>query len=258
MVRGCKAFLTALVLLAGCSAAFAQETTIGAGKIEIGGFPGGGTFFVSGDDNTEVNFNVYTAGGDITYYINPKAAVEGEFTGSVGWAQDVFFKNKKVIHSQMPGVWSYMANVVVFPGGTTGKRVPYYLTGGAGMLSLQPRIPDAQFGYGTGSLCPCPGWQTFVAKTSAAASRFSARPTRRTGASASITACCSSTPRAVLRPSSRRARAAARIASISACSIPGSVREILEFQILNCRLRIEKGRAGGHGSLALFVFLGDS
>ena len=78
---------------------------------------------MSGDDNTEVNFNVYTAGGDITYYINPKAAVEGEFTGSVGWAQDVFFKNKKVIHSQMPGVWSYTGNVVVFPGGTTGKRV---------------------------------------------------------------------------------------------------------------------------------------
>src|SRR5438093_170849 len=76
MVRGCKAFLTALVLLAGCSVAFAQEATIGAGKIEIGGFPGGGTFFVSGDDNTEVNFNVYTAGGDITYYINSKAAAD--------------------------------------------------------------------------------------------------------------------------------------------------------------------------------------
>ena len=85
MVRGCKAFLTALVLLAGCSAAFAQETTIGAGKIEIGGFPGGGTFFVSGDDNTEVNFNVYTAGGDITYYINPKAAVEGELLAGFDW-----------------------------------------------------------------------------------------------------------------------------------------------------------------------------
>ena len=97
MVRGCKAFLTALVLIAGCSIASAQEATIGAGKVEIGGFPGGGTFFTGGDDNTEVNFNVYTAGGDITYYINPKAAVEGEFTGSVGWAQDVFFKNKKVI-----------------------------------------------------------------------------------------------------------------------------------------------------------------
>ena len=51
MVRGCKAFLTALVLIAGCSIASAQEATIGAGKLEIGGFPGGGTFFVGGNDN---------------------------------------------------------------------------------------------------------------------------------------------------------------------------------------------------------------
>src|SRR5436190_13765378 len=114
MVRGCKAFLTALVLLTGCSAAFAQETTIGAGKIEIGGFPGGGTFFTGGDDNTEVNFNVYTAGGDLTYYVNPKVAVEVELTGSVGWAQDVVFHNSKVIHVQMPGVWSQFGNVVIF------------------------------------------------------------------------------------------------------------------------------------------------
>src|SRR3954466_12763408 len=108
MVRGSKAFLTALVLFAGCSVAAAQEATIGAGKLEIGGFPGGGTFFVGGDDNNEVNFNVYTAGGGLTYYLSPKAAIEGEFTGSVGWAQDVFFHNQKRIHVQMPGVWSYM------------------------------------------------------------------------------------------------------------------------------------------------------
>jgi hypothetical protein len=161
MVRGCKAFLTALVVLAGGSVAFAQEATIGAGKLEIGGFPGGGTFFIAGDKNLEPDWSVYTAGGDLTYYITSKAAVEGEFTGSIGWAQDINYKNTKVIHSQMPGVWSYMGNIVLFPGGTTGKRVPFYITGGAGLLSLQPRIPDAQFGYGTGAQCPCPGWQTF-------------------------------------------------------------------------------------------------
>jgi hypothetical protein len=160
MVRGCKALLTALVLLAGCTVAFAQEATLGAGKIELGGFPGGGTFFTGGDDNTEVNFNVYTAGGGITYYVNPKTAVEGEFTGSVGWAQDVFYLNKKVIHSQMPGVWSYMGNVLVFPGGTTGKRVPYYITGGVGLLSLQSRVPTKQFGYDVATV----GWQSFVAE----------------------------------------------------------------------------------------------
>src|SRR5437870_3542736 len=141
MARGSQAFLTALILLAGCSMSSAQETTTGAGKVEVGGFPGGGTFFTGGNDNTEVNFNVYTAGGDITYYVNPKVAVEGEFTGSVGWAQDVFYKNTKVIHNQMPGVWSQLGNVLFFPGGTAGKRVPFYITGGAGMLQLQPRVP---------------------------------------------------------------------------------------------------------------------
>jgi hypothetical protein len=159
MLRGCKVILTASILFAGCSVAFAQEAKVGAGKVELGGFPGGGTIFKGGDNNNEVNFNVYTAGGDVTYYLNPKAAVEGEMTGSVGWAQDVLYHNTKVIHAQMPGVWSYTGNVLVFPGGTAGKRVPFYVTGGAGLISLQPRVPTAQFGYtsGTGGV----GWQRF-------------------------------------------------------------------------------------------------
>ena len=106
MIRGFRAFLAALVVLAGCAVASAQETTVGAGKVEIGGFPGGGTFFIGGDDAKEVDFNVYTAGGGLTYYFTDAVAVEGEFTGSVGWAQDVTFNNTKVIHNQMPTVWS--------------------------------------------------------------------------------------------------------------------------------------------------------
>src|ERR671914_2597043 len=99
MIRGLKAFLAALVLIAGSTVASAQEATIGAGKVEIGGFPGGGTFFIGGDDNKEVNFNVYTAGGSLSYYFTDAVAVEGEFTGSVGWAQDVHFNNTKIIHN---------------------------------------------------------------------------------------------------------------------------------------------------------------
>ena len=132
MIRGSRAFLAALIVLAGSAAASAQDATIGAGKLEIGGFPGGGTFFVGGDDAKEVNFNVYTAGGGLTYYLTNALAVEGEFTGSVGWAQDVIFNNAPLIHNQMPTVWSYAGNIVFFPGGTTGKRAPFYLTGGIG------------------------------------------------------------------------------------------------------------------------------
>ena len=81
MIRGSRAFLAALILFAGCSAASAQDATIGAGKVEIGGFPGGGTFFVGGDDNKEVNFNVYTAGGGLTYYFNRRGGRRGRVHG---------------------------------------------------------------------------------------------------------------------------------------------------------------------------------
>jgi hypothetical protein len=141
MIRGAKPFLAVLVLLAGCSLASAQDATIGAGKVEIGGFPGGGTFFVGGDDNKEVNFNVYTAGGGVTYYFSEVVAFEGEFTGSVGWAQDVYFNNEKIIHNQMPTVWSYAGNLVFFPGGAAGRQTPFYVTGGIGQVLLSPRVP---------------------------------------------------------------------------------------------------------------------
>jgi hypothetical protein len=147
MIRGSRAFLAALLVLAGSAAASAQDATIGAGKLEIGGFPGGGTFFVGGDDAKEVNFNVYTAGGGLTYYMTDALAVEGEFTGSVGWAQDVIFNNAPLIHNQMPTVWSYAGNILFFPGGTTGKRAPFYLTGGIGSTLLSPRVPTKVFGY---------------------------------------------------------------------------------------------------------------
>lgn len=158
MIRGSRALLAALVVFAAVSVASAQEAAIGAGKVELGGFPGGGTFFVGGDDNKEVNFNVYTAGGGLTYYFSEAVAFEGEFTGSVGWAQDVYFNNVKVIHSQMPGVWSTFGNILFFPGGTANKRAPFYVTGGFGILQLQPRVPTKQFGYDVDEV----GWQTFM------------------------------------------------------------------------------------------------
>ena len=160
MIRGSRACLAALILLAGFSAASAQDATVGAGKLEIGGFPGGGTFFVGGDDNKEVNFNVYTAGGGLTYYFSDALAVEGEFTGSVGWAQDVIFNNADLIHNQMPTVWGYSGNIVFFPGGTTGKRAPFYLTGGIGALALAPRVPTKVFGYDVDTV----GTQMFIAE----------------------------------------------------------------------------------------------
>jgi hypothetical protein len=149
-----------MILFTGVSGAVAQQSTTGAGRVELGLYPAGGTAFVGGDDNKEVNFNVYTAGSDLTYYLTERAAVEGEFTISFGLAQDVFFNKTEVLHVQMPNVWSYSGNIVFFPGGATGKRLPVYITGGVGAISLQSRPPTGQFGYDADTV----GFQTFIAE----------------------------------------------------------------------------------------------
>jgi Outer membrane protein beta-barrel domain len=150
----------AVSVLAGVSRVAAQEATLGSGKLEIGLFPMGGTFFVGGDDDEEVDFNVYTFGGGLTYYLTPRVAVEGELGISLGLAQDITFQRETVFHVQMPNVWSYFGNVVFFPTGSAGKRFPFYVTGGVGLVQLQSREPTRQFGYDVDTN----PWETFVAE----------------------------------------------------------------------------------------------
>ena len=147
MIRGSRALLAALILLAGCSVASAQDATIGAGKVEIGGFPGGGTFFVGGDDNKEVNFNVYTAGGGVTYYFNNAVAIEGEFTGSVGWAQDVHFQQLHAHPQPDADRVELLGQHRVLPGRHGRQARAVLLTGGIGAIALSPRVPTKVFGY---------------------------------------------------------------------------------------------------------------
>ena len=97
-MTGGKAFLIAVVLVAGCAVASAQEE-VGAGKLEVGGFPGGGVYFVSGDDNNEVNFNDFVYGGGATWYLNPVVAIEAEGLGGIGIAQDVTYHNQVFSHT---------------------------------------------------------------------------------------------------------------------------------------------------------------
>jgi hypothetical protein len=146
--------------LAGSSVAAAQDATAGAGKVELGLFPLGGTFLIGGDDNKEVDFNVYSAGADVAYYLTKRAAIEGELTIGFGLAQDVSFNRSQVLHVQMPNVWSYFGNVVFFPAGAAGRNLAFYVTGGAGAVSLQSREPTRQFGYDVDTV----GWQTFLAE----------------------------------------------------------------------------------------------
>jgi len=154
------ALLVIMILFGGVSGAAAQDATTGAGKVEVGLFPMGGTFFTGGDDDKEVDFNAYSAGSNLTYYLTKQAAIEGEFGISFGLAQDVFFNKTEVLHVQMPNVWSYSGNIVFFPGGAAGRRLPVYITGGVGAISLQSRSETRQFGYDVDTK----GWQTFLAE----------------------------------------------------------------------------------------------
>jgi hypothetical protein len=132
-----KAFLIAAVLLATCAVASAQEGP-GAGKLEIGGFPGGGLWLAGGDDNTEVNFNNYDFGAGASWYLIPRAAVEVEGAFGLGISQNVNYKNRIVYRTQMPHTFTTSGNIVFFPTGSE-QRVAPYVAGGAGMLTLYSR-----------------------------------------------------------------------------------------------------------------------
>src|SRR5688572_14279901 len=83
-------------------AAHAQELLDPPIRLEIGGAPGGGMFLIGGDDDTEVNFNVYTFSAYVNYYLTQKIALEGEYMFGNGWGQDIIFRNGLVIGQQLP------------------------------------------------------------------------------------------------------------------------------------------------------------
>jgi hypothetical protein len=155
-----RRWLFAFLLMTMSGAAAAQDRVPGAGKVEIGGFPMGGAFFVGGNDDGEVDFNVYSAGANLTYYVNERAAVEGELGIGFGLAQDIFFRKTEVFHVQLPNVWTYFGNIVFFPSGATLRHFPYYLTAGIGALALQSRQPTKPFGYDTSTV----GFEMFTAE----------------------------------------------------------------------------------------------
>jgi hypothetical protein len=134
-----RIFSILVVLLAGCAIASAQEPGApGAGKLELGGFPGGGLWLAGGDDNTEVSFNNYDFGGSASWYLTPKAAIEGEGAFGLGISQNVNYRNRTVYRIQMPHTLTTSGNVVFFPAGSAGRLVGY-VTGGAGTLTMFSR-----------------------------------------------------------------------------------------------------------------------
>jgi len=138
-----KVFLMLVALVASGAVASAQESgPLGAGQLEIGGFPGGGLWLVGGDDNTEVDFNNYDFGGGATWYLGPKVALEVEAAFGLGISQNVNYKSQEVHRIQMPHTLTTGGNIVFFPAGSA-RRLAGYVTGGVGSLTLYSRTASA-------------------------------------------------------------------------------------------------------------------
>jgi hypothetical protein len=140
----------ALALFVGGSAgstAAAQELLDTPIRMEIGGTPGGGLFFTGGDDNAEANFNVYTFSSHLDYYLTQRLALEGEYMFGNGWGQDIVYRNGLLVGQQTPFSHTFTGGALFYPRGTTGSRLPFYFSGGVGMMALSARPSTKKLGY---------------------------------------------------------------------------------------------------------------
>jgi hypothetical protein len=136
-----------ILLLCTSSAAVGQEVLNQPISFEIGGSPGGGTWFLGGDDDTEVNYNVYTFSFYGDWYATQKLALEGEYTFGVGMGQDLIFRNGLIPGQQVPWTNDISGRVLFFPQGATGPRFPFYVGAGIGTQRLVSRSQTKKLGY---------------------------------------------------------------------------------------------------------------
>jgi Outer membrane protein beta-barrel domain len=126
--------IAALVMIGN---AFGQEVGGGAGRIEVGAFPGGGIFFTQSSKGNEPDFANYALAASFTVNVNRWIGIEGEGGGSLGIHQNFKVGSLAFADQRTPSMWVYSGNLVVNAGGNNRSVVPY-VTGGLGGLTLCP------------------------------------------------------------------------------------------------------------------------
>jgi hypothetical protein len=135
MYRNLLMAISAALALLGTASA--QEATAGAGRVEIGAFPGGGMFFTESSNGDAPDFGNYAVGASLTFNMNRWLGVEAEGGGSVGVRQNFSVRTRPFVNQRTPSIWAYSGNLVVNPNGGDRPVVPY-LTGGIGGLTMCP------------------------------------------------------------------------------------------------------------------------
>jgi hypothetical protein len=133
----CRMLVSAFAMLFVAASAHAQETGGGAGRIEIGAFPGGGMFLTESSNGNEPDFGNYALGASFTLNLNRWVGIEGEGGGTLGIRQNFRVGPTTFADRRTPNMWSYSGNLVVNPGGSDRSLVPY-ATGGIGGLTMCP------------------------------------------------------------------------------------------------------------------------
>jgi len=135
----------AAAALVGVASVYAQETGGGAGRFEIGAFPGGGMFFTQSSNGNETEFGNYALGASFTYNANRWIGIEGEGGGTIGVTQTLQLAGQTFDDRKSPSTWGYNGNLVVNPWGSHRAFVPYG-TVGMGGLTLSPKLEAERLG----------------------------------------------------------------------------------------------------------------
>ena len=107
-----KALMLFAATLFAVGSAHAQEVSGGAGRIEVGAFPGGGMFFTQSSNGNEPAFGNYALGASFTVNVNRWFGVEGDGGGTIGVHQAFNFGPTAFTDQRTPSMWSYNGNVV--------------------------------------------------------------------------------------------------------------------------------------------------
>jgi hypothetical protein len=142
-------FIVTLAAMLAAPAAYAQEG-VGAGRIEISAFPGGGVFFGSSSSENEPNFGNYTVGAAFTWNFSRWVGMEGEVGNAIGVKQTLAFNGTTLTKQHSPCFFGYSANAVVNPFGNDRAFVPY-ATGGLGGLRMITTDEVATLGISEGT-----------------------------------------------------------------------------------------------------------
>jgi hypothetical protein len=138
------------VLAAACfvaAPALAQESGLGAGRIEVTAIPAGGMLFMESGKQNEPDFKGYFLGGAFDVNVNRWVGFELEVGGTISAKQNLTFNRVRMTNQKPPATLTYTGNIVVNPIGSDRPWVPY-ATAGIGGLTTYNKTATADVNLG--------------------------------------------------------------------------------------------------------------